>query len=130
MAQITRYARNGDVNIAFQVHGDGPLDLLFVSAFVNHVEHIWEEPGLARFLTRLTGFARLIVMDRRGSGLSDDGPLAAILAARHPERVSALILYACMLRATRDGAGLDFDPRGEHELRGVPGRRPVFALEA
>lgn len=134
MAQITRYARNGDVNIAFQVHGDGPLDLLFVSAFINHVEHIWEEPGLARFLTRLTGFARLIVMDRRGSGLSDDGPpgveheladiqavldaagsertavlsytaggpLAAILAARHPERVSALILYACMLRATRD----------------------------
>lgn len=134
MAQITRYARNGDVNIAFQVHGDGPIDLLFVSAFINHVEHIWEEPGLARFLTRLTGFARLIVMDRRSSGLSDDGPLgvehecgdilavldaaasertavlsytaggplAAIFAARHPERVGALVLYACMLRATRD----------------------------
>lgn len=134
MAHLTRYARNGDVNIAYQVHGSGPLDLLFVSAFVSHVEHIWEEPGLARFLTRLTGFARLILMDRRGAGLSDDGPidtdselgdvlavldaagseraavlsytaggpLAAIFAARHPERVSSLVLYGCMLRATRD----------------------------
>jgi len=116
------------------VHGEGPIDLLFVSAFVNHVEHIWEEPGLARFLTRLSAFARLIVMDRRSSGLSDDGPLgiehelgdilavldaagsqraavlsytaggplAAVFAARHPERVTKLVLYACMLRATRD----------------------------
>lgn len=134
MAHLTRYAENGDVNIAYQVHGEGPLDLLFVSAFINHVEHIWEDPGLARFLDRLAGFARLIIMDRRGSGLSDDGPLgiehelsdliavldaagseraallaytaggplAAIFAARHPERVGALVLYACMLRATRD----------------------------
>ena len=134
MAGHTCYARNGEVNIAYQVHGDGPLDLLFVSAFINHVEHVWEDPGLARFLNRLSGFARLIVMDRRASGLSDDGPLAiehevsdiravldaagseraallaytaggplaAIFAARHPERISALVLYACMLRATRD----------------------------
>ena len=134
MAHRTSYACNGDVNIAYQVCGDGPVDLLFVSAFISHVEHLWEDPGLARFFTRLTGFARLIVMDRRGSGLSDDGPLgveheiadirtvldaagseraavlsytaggplAAMLAARHPERVSALVLYACMLRATRD----------------------------
>jgi class 3 adenylate cyclase len=134
MAALTRYACNGDVNLAYQVHGNGPLDLLFVSAYINHVEHVWEDPGLARFFNRLAGFARLIVMDRRGSGLSDDGelgveqelgdihavldaagseraallsytaggPLAAIFAARFPQRVSALILYACMLRAVRD----------------------------
>ena len=45
MAALTRYACNGDVNLAFQVHGDGPLDLLFVSAYINHVEHVWEDPG-------------------------------------------------------------------------------------
>ena len=54
MASSTRYARNGDVNLAYQVHGDGPIDLLFVSAFISHVEHFWENPGLARFFERLT----------------------------------------------------------------------------
>jgi len=134
MARVTRYARNGDVNLAYQVHGDGPMDLLFVNAFVSHVEHVMEDPGLARFFARLTHFARLIGMDRRGPGLSDDGPLdvlheladidavldaagseraallsyaaggplAALYAARSPERVSALALYGCMLRAVRD----------------------------
>ena len=101
MAPLTRYAGNGDVNLAYQVHGDGPLDLLFVSAYINHVEHIWEDPGLARFLNRLAGFARLIVMDRRGSGLSDDGELSveaelgdihAVLDAAGSER-AALFSY-------------------------------------
>jgi pimeloyl-ACP methyl ester carboxylesterase len=101
MAPLTRYAGNGDVNLAYQVHGDGPLDLLFVSAYINHVEHIWEDPGLARFLNRLAGFARLIVMDRRGSGLSDDGDLSveaelgdihAVLDAAGSER-AALFSY-------------------------------------
>ena len=45
MSVPTRYARNGDVNLAYQVHGDGPVDLLFVSAYINHVEHVWENPG-------------------------------------------------------------------------------------
>jgi class 3 adenylate cyclase len=99
MAPRTRYAPNGDVTLAYQVHGDGPMDLLFVSAFMSHVEHVWEDPGLARFLTRLTHFARLIVMDRRGTGLSDDGPLGvehelgdidAVLAAAGSERVALL----------------------------------------
>jgi class 3 adenylate cyclase len=75
MAPRTRYARNGDVNLAYQVVGDGPMDVLFVSAFISHVDHLWEEPGLARFFTRLSYLGRLIVMDRRGIGLSDDGPL-------------------------------------------------------
>jgi class 3 adenylate cyclase len=110
------------------------MDLLFVSAFISHVEHVWEDPGLSRFLGRLAEFARLIIFDRRGSGLSDDGPLgsddelgdidtvldavgsertailsytaggplAALYAASYPERVSGLVLYACMLRAVRD----------------------------
>src|SRR5688572_22122831 len=101
MAALTRYACHGEVNLAFQVHGDGPLDLLFVSAYVNHVEHIWEDPGMARFFGRLAGIARLIVMDRRGSGLSDDGELSveaelgdihAVLDAAGSER-AALFSY-------------------------------------
>ncbi|MDX6679681.1 MAG: hypothetical protein QOE31_3733, partial [Solirubrobacteraceae bacterium] len=134
MALTTRYARNGDVNLAYQVHGDGPLDLILVSAFISHVEQVWENPGFARFLTRLMAFSRLIIWDRRGSGLSDDGPLglehevgdvnavldaahstraavlaynaggplAALHAARFPDRVAALVLYGCLLRPIRD----------------------------
>jgi class 3 adenylate cyclase len=72
MEPSTRYARSADgASIAFQVHGDGALDLVFVPGFVSHVELIWEEPAIARFLRRLTSFARLIVFDKRGQGLSD-----------------------------------------------------------
>ena len=130
----TRYACNGDVNLAYQVHGDGPIDLLLVISFISHVEHVWENPGFARFLTRLMQFSRLIIWDRRGSGLSDHGPLgveheigdinavldaaqstrpavfgynaggplAALHAARFPDRVAALVLYGCLLHAVRD----------------------------
>jgi class 3 adenylate cyclase len=71
MTHETRYASSGDVNIAYQAHGEGPLDLIFVPGFISHVEHLWEEPGLARFLDRLSSFGRLILYDRRGTGLSD-----------------------------------------------------------
>ncbi len=66
-----RYARSGDVHIAYQVTGDGPLDLVFVPGFISHLEHAWEELGLARFFHRLETFARLIRFDKRGTGLSD-----------------------------------------------------------
>ena len=66
-----RYARNGDVALAYQVIGDGPQDVLLVSGFLSNIEYAWMYPSLARFLTRLSGFSRLIMMDRRGSGLSD-----------------------------------------------------------
>ena len=67
----TRYAYNGDVAIAYQVVGlDGP-DLLFAPGSFTHLEHQWEEPRVARFLTRLASFSRLVVMDPRGLGLSD-----------------------------------------------------------
>ena len=67
----TRYARNGDATIAWTAAGDAPTDLLFVPGFVSHVEHLWEQPGLAGFFERLMGFTRLVIMDRRGCGLSD-----------------------------------------------------------
>jgi len=67
----TRYALSGDVHIAYQVVGDGPVDLVFAPGWVSHVEHGWEEPSFAPFLERLASFSRLILLDRRGTGLSD-----------------------------------------------------------
>ncbi len=78
VAPRTQYARNGDVSIAYQVVGDGPVDLLLSFGFATHVELIWEEPGMARFLTRLTKIGRLILYDRRGTGLSDPVPGAGV----------------------------------------------------
>ncbi len=71
----TRYARSGDVNIAYQVIGEGPVDLIFVMGWVSHLEMFWAEPSFARFLRRLSDFARLIVFDKRGTGLSDSVPI-------------------------------------------------------
>ena len=67
----TRYARSGDVNVAYQVVGDGPFDLVLVPGFISNVEYGWEEPGLASFYSRLASFSRLILFDKRGTGLSD-----------------------------------------------------------
>jgi class 3 adenylate cyclase len=66
-----RYARNGDVNIAYQVIGDGQFDLAFVTGFVGHLEVAWEAPLVRRFFERLASFARVIVWDKREQGLSD-----------------------------------------------------------
>src|SRR5262249_61599142 len=74
MVPETRYARSGNLHIAYQVVGDGPVDLVFVHGWISHVEHLWEEPSLARFLTRLASFSRLILLDKRGTGLSDPVP--------------------------------------------------------
>jgi class 3 adenylate cyclase len=70
----TRYAKSGDVNIAYQMVGEGPFDLLYVAGWVSHVEESWEEPALASFLGRLASFSRLILFDKRGTGLSDRVP--------------------------------------------------------
>ena len=67
----TRYAKSDGVSIAYQVVGDGPHDLILVPGFVSHVEVAWEQPRLAHFLGRLASFSRLIVFDKRGSGMSD-----------------------------------------------------------
>jgi class 3 adenylate cyclase len=66
-----RYAQSGDVSIAYQVTGDGPLDLLIAPGFTSHLEFDWEEPRHAAFLERLASFSRLIRLDKRGTGLSD-----------------------------------------------------------
>jgi len=70
-APETRYARSGPYNIAYQVVGDGPFDLLWIPGFVSNIELAWEEPLLARYLTRLARFSRLILFDKRGAGMSD-----------------------------------------------------------
>ena len=70
----TMYASSGDVNIAYQVIGDAPLDLVFVMGWVSHLEYFWKEPSFARFLMRLASFSRLILFDKRGTGLSDRVP--------------------------------------------------------
>ena len=67
----TKYARSGDVHIAYQVIGDGPIDIVFVQGFISNLEVQWEDPGLTHLFNRLGSFARLIVFDKRGSGLSD-----------------------------------------------------------
>jgi len=132
----TRYAKNGDVHLAYQVFGEGPLDLVWVPGFVSHLEFGWENPALVHVSQRLAAFARTIAMDKRGTGLSDrgvdlptmeqrmddlravmdaagsqraallgvseGGPLAMLLAATYPQRVSALVLcgtYASFLQA-------------------------------
>ena len=66
-----QYARSGDLNIAYQVLGSGPIDLVFVMGWVSHLECFWTEPSFARFLRRLARFSRLILFDKRGTGLSD-----------------------------------------------------------
>ena len=71
MPNQTRYARNGEAALAWTTLGEGPTDVLFLPGIISHVEHVWEDPGMAGFFERLATFARVILMDRRGSGLSD-----------------------------------------------------------
>jgi class 3 adenylate cyclase len=71
MQPETKYVQSGDVSIAYQVIGTGPLDLLIVPGFISHLEQAWEDPAYSRFLQRLASFSRLIRFDKRGTGLSD-----------------------------------------------------------
>ena len=90
----TRYAKSGNVHIAYQVFGSGPNDLVFVPGFISHLENYWEHPDLARWLLRLASFARVIMFDKRGTGLSD--PVAS---------VPSLELRMDDVRAVMDAAG-------------------------
>ena len=94
MAPRTKYARNGDVSIAYQVVGDGPIDLVHGPGAVSHLEYAWEEPGYARYLQRLATFSRLILFDKRGTGLSDPVVSAPALEERMDD-----------VRAVMDAAG-------------------------
>jgi len=135
MEAETRYADSNGVSIAYQVHGEGPLDLAFGPGFVSHVELFWDDPLTAGFLRRLASFARVVIWDKRGQGLSDrtgrpptledsmddleavlaaaeserpaifgvseGGPMSALFAATHPERVASLVLYGTYARMLR-----------------------------
>lgn len=126
------YARAAGGHIAYQIVGEGPTDLVFTPGFVSHLELAWEEPMLAGFLRRLASFSRLILYDKRGTGLSDPiadaqtpaervaditavmdaagsmraamlgvsegGPLCAMLAATSPARCTHLVLYSSFAR--------------------------------
>lgn len=112
----TRYARSESVHIAYQAVGQGPPDLVFVPGFVSHVELGWEEQYLARFLRRLSSFARLIVFDKRGTGLSDPVPVAELPTLE--QRMDDV-------RAVMDAAGA---PRAH--LLGISEGGPMNALFA
>jgi class 3 adenylate cyclase len=94
MQPETRYARSGEVNIAYQVVGEGPLDLVLVPGFVSHLDLNWTDPALARFLEHLASFSRLILFDKRGTGVSDPVPRPAPLEERMDD-----------VRAVMDAAG-------------------------
>ena len=67
----TRYARSGDLRIAYQVVGSRPFDLVFVRGFISNLDHVWQDAGWSHFFSRLAAFSRLILFDKRGTGLSD-----------------------------------------------------------
>ena len=90
----TKYARSGDVHIAYQAFGEGEFDLVIVNGYVTHVELVWQSPPIARWLEALASFARVITFDRRGSGLSDPVPDAPTLEERMDD-----------VRAVMDAAG-------------------------
>ena len=94
----THWARSGDLRIAYQVIGDGPVDVVAVPGWVSHVEWCWEEPSFARFLEQIGSFARLVIFDKRGTGLSDPVPL---------DRLPTLEERMDDTRAVMDAVGLE-----------------------
>src|SRR6516162_6008247 len=71
---VTQYAKSGDVHIAYQVFGEGPLNVIFVAPSYSNVEHWWEEPDASRWLLRLASYARVVMFDKRGTGMPDRVP--------------------------------------------------------
>ena len=94
VAPKTQYARSGDLAIAYQVVGSEDVDLVMAPGFISHLEWSWQEPSLARFLERLASFSRLLLFDKRGTGLSDPVTGPATLEERVDD-----------LRAVMDAAG-------------------------
>ncbi|MGB2874256.1 MAG: adenylate/guanylate cyclase domain-containing protein [Gaiellaceae bacterium] len=92
----TCYARSGDVSIAYQAFGEGPVDLVWISGIISNVEYQWVEPRLASFLERIASFSRLIRFDKRGTGLSDGVDGVPTLEQRMDD-----------VRAVMDDAGCD-----------------------
>ena len=95
MAEVpsTHCVKSDDVYIAYQVLGEGPLDLMFVPGFVSNVEAIWQSPNRSRFLRRLASFCRVIIFDKRGTGMSDRS--ARTTYARCAEHLERSRFRAC-----------------------------------
>jgi pimeloyl-ACP methyl ester carboxylesterase len=89
-APVTHYVKSDDVHIAYQVVGNGPQDLLFAPGFVSHVEALWQVPARSAFFRRLASFSRLILFDKRGTGMSDRGSQIFTLEQRMHD-VSAIL---------------------------------------
>lgn len=98
MESPVKYARSGDVHIAYRIFGDGPRDIVIIPGTVSHVELLWDLPYNAHFLRRLTAFARVIVFDKRGQGLSDRAP--GISLEERVDDVRAVMDAANSQRAT------------------------------
>ena len=94
----TRYAKSGDIHIAYQVWGAGPRNLVFLPGWISHVELMWEEAATARFFERLAAFATGASFDKRGTGLSDPVPLLELPTLE--QRMDDV-------RAVMDAAGMD-----------------------
>ena len=109
MEAVTRYARSGDSQIAYQVIGDGPLDLVWVPTFFSNIEIDWDVPPIARFVRELASFARVVRLDRRGAGMSG-GVAGAVPLEEQTDDVRAVIDAAgCeqpALLATHEGTAL------------------------
>ena len=114
MVSEVRYARSGDVNIAYRVAGDGPLDIVFVPGSGSHVELIWDVPVFRAWFERLASFARLIHFDKRGTGMSDAVSPATPLETRMDD-----------VRAVMDAAGSE-----KAAVFGVSEGGPMSALFA
>jgi pimeloyl-ACP methyl ester carboxylesterase len=114
MQPVTRYAKSGEVNIAYQVFGEGPFNLVFAPPFVSNIENYWDAPDFARWLLRLGSYARVVMLDKRGTGMSDRVAELPGLDQRMDD-----------LRAVMDAAGMD-----QAALLGISEGGPLTALFA
>ncbi|TYL95516.1 adenylate/guanylate cyclase domain-containing protein [Bradyrhizobium rifense] len=114
MQPVTQYARSGDVHVAYQTFGDGPINLVLVPGFVSNVENYWDQPDLARFLTRLASYARVVTFDKRGTGGSD-----------RVSELPGLDVRMDDLRAVMDAAGIE-----QAALLGISEGAPLSILFA
>jgi len=132
----TRYARNGTVHLAYQVLGEGPVNLVGVaSGPSSHVDFVWTEPSAARWLRRLASFSRIVTYDKRGAGLSD--PVPGGVAPTMDEQVDDLGVILdetgcdrAVLAGYLAGCAppIRLDTRGVHQLKGVPGSWEDFSV--
>ena len=114
MQPVTRYAKSGDVHIAYQVFGEGAVNLVLAPFFVSNVENYWDSPDLARWLLRLASYARVVMFDKRGTGMSDRVAELPGLDQRIDD-----------LRAVMDAAGME-----QAALLGISEGGPLCALFA